>query len=754
MSLRLSGQNQLSYLGVTPLQPPDLVYVHRDPISGAVANADYRNFNVGTLWLNPDNQTLWILVKKPNNTPLWIQLGITASGFLQTLTADNAVAVIPFGLNINLVGDSNITTVGSNVTHSVQVTLNPSITITNLTVTGNTTLNNLTVNGTLNTNLSRGVVQSPGGGGALFASEGTNGQILISSNAGAPAWNTITAGAGISVTNGNNSITIAATGGGGGTLNTLTGNAGTATAAANNINVPFGHTRGVASLGVGDTLTLEFLDSVNANLILGSSVIAFAGGQNNTSVGAGSVFNLTTGNRNSVLGNIAGDSLTSGSDNVLLGTDSGGNLVTGSSNIIAGSSAGINYTTNESNNIILGNPGVVADSGAIRIGTLGTHTSAYLQGITSVIPGSNLVTVDANGQLGISSGSGPLNTLTGNVGAAATPLAGNINIKTANTTVEFDSTPVAHQLTQDFALNNLLLGSAGLIAGASNNVGYGLNALNLLSSGTDNAGIGAFSLSGLTIGSRNTAVGFDSLSSISAQNDNTAVGNNALNASMGSNNTALGSGALASVISGTNNIAIGKDAASTFVGAEANNIIIGTVAVAGDSATTRIGTNGTQTKAFMAGVRGVAVAGPQMVTIDASGQLGSQSIPGVSNGVPYNVVGRFLIAQTGVMKWICPNSGASAVQSQAQTVMPNNGIISNLYIYTDENASTIPVTITINKNSVNTAITTTIGAGLTGIFTDLTHTATYAAGDLFQVEVTPSATGFLTGSISCTFTPI
>lgn len=753
MSLRLSGQNQLSYLGVTPLQPPDLVYIERDPISGAVANADYRQFNVGTFWLNPVNQTLWILVKKPNNDPLWIQLGITASGFLQTLTADNAVAVIPFGLNINLVGDANITTVGSNITHSVQVTLNPSITITNLTVTGNTTLNNLTVNGTLNTNLSRGVVQSPGGGGALFASEGTDGQILISSNAGAPAWNTITAGAGISVTNGNNSITIAATGGGSG-LNTLTGNAGTATAAANNINVPFAHTRGVASLGAGDTLTLEFLDSINANLILGSSVIAFAGGQNNTSVGAGSVFNLTTGNRNSVLGNIAGDSLTSGSDNVLLGTDSAGNLVTGSSNIIAGSSAGINYTTNESNNIILGNPGVVADSGAIRIGTFGTHTSAFVQGITTVIPGSSIVTVAANGQLGIT-GAAPLLTLTGNSGTASPDGSGTINVVNANANVEWVATG-PNTLTQNFnATSNLVLGnSATGIATAANNVGIGRGVFNILANGMQNTALGSQALPVISNGSRNTAVGYLSLNQISTQNDNTAIGNSALNASMGSNNTALGSGALASVISGTNNIAIGKDAASTFVGAEANNIIIGTVAVVGDSSTTRIGTNGTQTKAFMAGVRGVAVAGPQMVTVDAVGQLGSQSIPGVSNGVPYNVVGRFNISQVGVMKWICPNSGSSAVQAQAQTVMPSSGIISNLYIYTNENASTNAVTITINKNSVNTAITTTIGAGLTGTFSDLVHTATYAAGDLFQVEVTASATGVIVGSISCTFTPV
>ena len=52
-----------------------------------------------------------------------------------------------------------------------------------------------------------------------------------------------------------------------------------------------------------------------------------------------------------------------------------------------------------------------------------------------------------------------------------------------------------------------------------------------------------------------------------------------------------------------------------------NNIDIGNVGVAGEAAKIRIGTAGTQTAAFIAGIRGVAVTGAAVV-VSSSGQLG------------------------------------------------------------------------------------------------------------------------------------
>jgi len=67
--------------------------------------------------------------------------------------------------------------------------------------------------------LGRGVVQSSSSG-VFSSSEGSDGQVLISSGSGAPSWSTVSAGTGISVTNGSNSISVASTGT---TLNNQTG---------------------------------------------------------------------------------------------------------------------------------------------------------------------------------------------------------------------------------------------------------------------------------------------------------------------------------------------------------------------------------------------------------------------------------------------------------------------------------------------------------------------------------------------------
>jgi len=79
---------------------------------------------------------------------------------------------------------------------------------------------------------------------------------------------------------------------------------------------------------------------------------------------------------------------------------------TGSRNVALGRSAGEDLTTG-SDNIDLSNTGVAGESGKIRIGTAGTHTAAYLAGVSGVsIPGpTQMVMVNANGQLGTATAS-------------------------------------------------------------------------------------------------------------------------------------------------------------------------------------------------------------------------------------------------------------------------------------------------------------------------------------------------------------
>jgi hypothetical protein len=75
----------------------------------------------------------------------------------------------------------------------------------------------------------------------------------------------------------------------------------------------------------------------------------------------------------------------------------------GSSNIGIGASAGNNLTLADNNNIDIGNAGTSGDVGVIRLGTLGTHTTNFQQGIYGVTTVNAAVPVlidSVTGQLG------------------------------------------------------------------------------------------------------------------------------------------------------------------------------------------------------------------------------------------------------------------------------------------------------------------------------------------------------------------
>jgi hypothetical protein len=73
---------------------------------------------------------------------------------------------------------------------------------------------------------------------------------------------------------------------------------------------------------------------------------------------------------------------------------------------------------------------------------------------------------------------------------------------------------------------------------------------------------------------------------------------------------------------GSFNIALGAHAGNDLTTGD-NNIDIGNAGVANEGSTIRIGTIGTQTNTFMAGISGVTVAGGVGVVIDTNGHLGT-----------------------------------------------------------------------------------------------------------------------------------
>jgi hypothetical protein len=124
-----------------------------------------------------------------------------------------------------------------------------------------------------------------------------------------------------------------------------------------------------------------------------------------------------------------------------------------------------------------------------------------------------------------------------------------------------------------------------------------------------------------TTGRNNTADGTQALQNNTTGINNAGFGFNALFFNTTGNvNVALGVNSLLHNTTGNGNIALGFAAGSALT-TGSNNIDIGNRGVAGESATTRIGTAGTQTRTFIAGLSGVAVAGPTVV-VNSSGQLG------------------------------------------------------------------------------------------------------------------------------------
>jgi hypothetical protein len=118
----------------------------------------------------------------------------------------------------------------------------------------------------------------------------------------------------------------------------------------------------------------------------------------------------------------------------------------------------------------------------------------------------------------------------------------------------------------------------------------------------------------------------DALQSNTTGSDNTAIGTLALNKSTtGSDNTVIGLEALENNTTGGSNIAIGYQAGLSVAAGNSHNIEIGNAGSSADSGAIRIGTGGTQTSSYIAGIYGVKLptAGQPLVCVDSSGQLGT-----------------------------------------------------------------------------------------------------------------------------------
>jgi hypothetical protein len=170
-------------------------------------------------------------------------------------------------------------------------------------------------------------------------------------------------------------------------------------------------------------------------------------------------------------------------------------------------------------------------------------------------------------------------------------------------------------------------GALASITTGTEDSALGFHALFLSTTGVENTTTGSSALINNSTGKENTATGADALAGNTTGatgNENTATGGDALlNNSMGNDNTATGEGALQFNTTGSNNTAVGWGAGFNLT-TGSNDIDIGNAAVAAESNTIRIGSKGTQTRAFIAGIVNSPIFGSPVV-VGAAGRLGIQA---------------------------------------------------------------------------------------------------------------------------------
>jgi len=227
----------------------------------------------------------------------------------------------------------------------------------------------------------------------------------------------------------------------------------------------------------------------------------------------------------------------------------------------------------------------------------------------------------------------------------ASGLAYNVGVGayTLSTSTGMNNVAVGHAAMQNSttANNDTAVGFETLFSNSTggNDTAFGYNALYSNTTGTGNNAIGEGALQANTTANDNNAMGVNALHNNSTGTLNNAMGNYAMEFNtIGNNNNAVGYAALLHNTTGSDNsgqgyealvanttgnlnIAIGYKAGANLT-TGSNNIDIGNVGVAAETGIIRIGTQGTQSAAFMGGVAGTNISGGVAVMVSSTGQLG------------------------------------------------------------------------------------------------------------------------------------
>jgi hypothetical protein len=181
--------------------------------------------------------------------------------------------------------------------------------------------------------------------------------------------------------------------------------------------------------------------------------------------------------------------------------------------------------------------------------------------------------------------------------------------------------------------NTAVGASAMFWTSGSNNSAVGYDAMEQNSTGNYNTAVGYQSLGGNIFapahqtGDNNTAVGANALYLNQTGGGNTAIGTNSMfNNKAGPRNVAVGFKSLFNDTSGGHNIALGFQAGLNLITGSNNIDIDNPGGSSAESATIRIGTEGTQTNTYIAGIYGnTSLTSGTAVFVDSTGHLGTAS---------------------------------------------------------------------------------------------------------------------------------
>jgi trimeric autotransporter adhesin len=229
--------------------------------------------------------------------------------------------------------------------------------------------------------------------------------------------------------------------------------------------------------------------------------------------------------------------------------------------------------------------------------------------------------------------------------------------------------------------------------------------------------------------------------------------------STGEDNVASGADALFENLTGEGNAALGYRAGALVHAS--HNIDISNEGLAADSGTTRIGTEGKQTRAYVAGVSSTAVKGCA-VQVTTEGQLGCNNNPegsavatyastaGVPTGECLYFLGR---ATPGKIACPAATSGYSASKALSLAMPANGATVSNLYAETSATVtgSDTAVVEAIDNNTSAVLLKCTVNSTTVNHCTNNTQTGALGAGDKLEVKITTTGTSGATKDWEVTF---